>query len=122
MPSWVPVLVAVIVALGLDAAVVVWALATVLSPSCGNDVAWATASGLAAAATIVAAGGVVAALVRWRRLRAAGPAGARVRWLGPEAVIVRAGATWPSLVLAAVMALALLAVVAAVNLPTGGCG
>jgi hypothetical protein len=122
VPSWVPVLVAVVVALGLDAAVVVWAMASVLAPSCGNDVAWATAAALAVAATAVAAGGVVAALVRWCRLRAAGPDGARVRWLGPDDVIIRAGATWPSLLLAAVVMLGFLAVVSAMSLPTGTCG
>ena len=127
-PGWILLSVAVLVAFSLDALVLVWALATVLSPSCGNDVAWATTSALAALATVVAVGGVVAAVVRWRRLRAErlapapAPTPAGAGWSSGGTAAYRAAPVWPALVFGGVVLLGVLAAMAAFTLPTGGCG
>jgi hypothetical protein len=96
--------VAGVVAVGLDALAVLWALATLLSSSCGEDVAWlglVAAGGTASAAAVL--GGFH--LVRW--------------WRCGRPPVHRRVLSWVLLLATAVSVP--LAVVAIVWLPDGSC-
>jgi hypothetical protein len=96
--------VAVAAALLLDAVVVLWALATLLSPSCGEDLAWLGATLTAGVASIAALADVLAVIWLWHRGR---PLSRRL-W-------------WHRGLLAVVAAAVVAAILAATLLPTGSC-
>ena len=96
--------VAVAAALVLDAVVVLWALATLLSPSCGEDLAWLGTTLAAGVASIAALGDVLGVIWSWRRGR---PLANYVWWHRGLLVVVAAAL--------------IAAIFTASQLPTGSC-
>jgi hypothetical protein len=95
---------AVAAALVLDAVVVLWALATLLSASCGDDLAWLGTTLAAGVASIAALADVLGVIWWWRR----GKPLAHYLW-------------WHRGLLLMVAAAMVAAILAASVLPTGSC-
>jgi hypothetical protein len=96
--------VAVAAALVLDAVVVLWALATLLSPSCGEDLAWLGTTLAAGVASIAALADVLGVIWWWRRGR---PLANHLWWHRGLLVVVAAAL--------------IAAIFTASQLPTGSC-
>jgi hypothetical protein len=96
--------VAVAAALVLDTLVVLWALVTLLSPSCGEDLAWLGTTLAAGVASIAALVDVLGVLWWWRR----GTPLAHHLW-------------WHRGLLLVVAAAVIAAILTASLLPTGSC-